>query len=131
VTVGRLDVIGIVNKKSLAWTAVSLYAVLIFIGSSVPGDRLGLDPPGLDKLLHVIEYMILSCLLFPALRLTLSTKRETVFWAVAVGGSLYGLTDEVHQIFVPLRQFDILDITCDISGSFLGSYVLFRARNNA
>jgi VanZ family protein len=119
-----------VNKKYLTWMAVALYAALIFVGSSVPGDQIGLDPPGLDKLLHAIEYGILSLLLFAALRLTLALKGTTLFWIAAVGASLYGLTDEVHQLFVPLRQFDLLDIGCDMSGSFLGSYVLFRTRNN-
>ncbi len=118
------------NKKYLTWTAVALYAIMIFVGSSIPGDQIGLDPPGLDKLFHAIEYGILSSLLFAALGRTVVARQTTIFWIAAFGASLYGLTDEVHQLFVPLRQFDLLDISSDISGSFLGSYVLFRTRNN-
>ena len=118
------------KKKSLAWTAVILYAALIFVGSSIPGDQVALNPPGLDKLLHAIEYVILSYLLFGALRLTLSMKRTMIFWIAAVGASLFGLTDEVHQLFVPLREFDVLDIICDVSGSLVGSYLTFHGRNN-
>jgi VanZ family protein len=118
-----------VNKYSLAWTAVVLYAVLIFIGSSIPGDRLGITN-GLDKILHAMEYLLFSGLLFSALRLTLPTNRMKVFWIAAVAASLYGVTDEVHQILVPFREFDILDIASDISGSVLGSYLPFLAWNN-
>jgi VanZ family protein len=118
-----------VNKYSLTWTAVILYAVLIFIGSSIPGDRLGITN-GLDKILHAMEYLLFSGLLFRALRLTLPTNRMKVFWIAAVAASLYGVTDEVHQILVPFREFDILDIASDISGSMLGSYLPFLAWNN-
>jgi VanZ family protein len=118
-----------VNNNSLAWTAVVVYAVLIFIGSSIPGDRLGITN-GLDKILHATEYLLFSGLLFRAMRLTLPTKTTKVFWIAAVTASLYGVTDEVHQILVPFRQFDILDISCDVSGSMLGSYLLFLMWNN-
>jgi VanZ family protein len=118
-----------VKKKYLAWTAFTIYCTLIFIGSSIPGDQINIDTPGIDKLLHTAEYSILSLLLFISLRLSSTMGIRTVFWLAAVGSSLYGVSDEVHQLFVPLREFDILDIACDISGSILGAYVMFRASN--
>ncbi len=34
--------------------------------------------------------------------------------------SLYGISDEIHQIFVPDRVADIYDVIADILGSMIG-----------
>lgn len=119
-----------VNKKYLAWAALAIYSLLIFIGSSIPGDRVRLDEHGIDKLLHAGEYLIHSLLLFISLRFIPKIGRSAVFWLAAAGSSLYGLSDEIHQMFVPLREFDLLDILSDTSGAIVGSYLMFRASNN-
>ena len=117
------------DKKYVAWAAFTVYCVIIFVGSSIPGDRIDIDGPGIDKLIHTIEYSILSLLLFLSLRLSSTIKMNAVFWVSAIGSSLYGLSDEIHQLFVPLREFDVLDIICNTSGSILGAYVMFRYPN--
>jgi VanZ family protein len=118
-----------VDKKYVAWAAFTIYCVIIFIGSSIPGDRIDIDGPGIDKLIHTVEYSILSLLLFLSLRLSSTIKTSVIFWISAIGSSLYGLSDEIHQLFVPLREFDVLDIICNASGSILGAYVMFRYLN--
>ena len=40
--------------------------------------------------------------------------------AVAIS-SLYGVTDEYHQLFVPGRSFDVLDMLADALGSVVGA----------
>lgn len=117
------------DKKYVAWAAFTIYCVIIFIGSSIPGDRIDIDGPGIDKLIHTVEYSILSLLLFLSLRLSRTIKTSVIFWISAIGSSLYGLSDEIHQLFVPLREFDVLDIICNASGSILGAYVMFRYLN--
>ena len=37
--------------------------------------------------------------------------------------SLYGITDELHQHYVPYRNADLTDVLADIFGSILGVYV--------
>ena len=117
------------DKKYVAWAAFTIYCVIIFVGSSIPGDRIDIDRPGIDKMIHTVEYTILSLLLFISLRLSSTIKLNALFWISAIGSSLYGLSDEIHQLFVPLREFDILDIVCNTSGSILGSYVMVRYFN--
>ncbi|MBP8105542.1 MAG: VanZ family protein, partial [Nitrospira sp.] len=34
----------------------------------------------------------------------------------------YGLSDEIHQLFVPLRQGDPLDLVADSVGAALGAW---------
>ncbi|MFZ1841932.1 MAG: VanZ family protein [Nitrospira sp.] len=47
--------------------------------------------------------------------------RHAVVVAVA-GCALYGLSDEIHQLFVPLRQGDPLDLVADSVGAALGAW---------
>jgi len=37
--------------------------------------------------------------------------------------SLYGISDEIHQHFVPSRNADVMDVMADILGSILGVYL--------
>ena len=37
--------------------------------------------------------------------------------------SLYGISDELHQHFVPFRNADLMDALADIIGSVWGVYV--------
>jgi VanZ family protein len=36
---------------------------------------------------------------------------------------LYGLSDELHQLFVPGRDCSAFDLFIDLTGSFLGSLI--------
>jgi VanZ family protein len=60
---------------------------------------------------HVVEYSILGFLLFNA------SKNFNLSFLI---GSFYGLSDEIHQIFVPLRMFSVLDWVSDVIGVILG-----------
>ncbi len=37
----------------------------------------------------------------------------------------YGVTDEIHQLFVATRQFDIVDMTADLTGGLIGGGLWF------
>ena len=112
------------------WAPILVYILIIFIQSSYPT----LDTPAgshVDKLLHLTAYAILGFLFaraYGASRL----KGNTV-WVVILGivsASLYGILDEVHQYFVPMRRADMLDVGANILGSVIGGgiYWLFALR---
>ena len=44
----------------------------------------------------------------------------TALVAIAIS-SFYGVTDEYHQVFVPGRTFDVLDMAADAFGSVVGA----------
>jgi VanZ family protein len=46
--------------------------------------------------------------------------------ASAVLGSFYGMTDELHQLFVPGRTCDVWDWTADTLGVVLGIVIVPR-----
>lgn len=68
---------------------------------------------------HCLEFMGLSVLIFNATYATFETKLTPV---IAFAGTVfYAITDEIHQIFVPGRAFQISDILVDSTGAFIGA----------
>jgi VanZ family protein len=108
-----------VAARLTAWLPVAVWATLIFTLSSIPSldSGLGTWDTVLRKLAHLAEYAVLGALLFRALR------REPT--AIALG-SLYAVTDEVHQAFVSGRQGSPLDWLIDTAGVIAGVLLLSR-----
>ena len=67
---------------------------------------------------HCLEFMGLSFLMFNAIYATWE-KKITPLFAFA-GTVLYAITDEIHQIFVPDRAFQLSDILVDSTGALIG-----------
>ena len=40
-----------------------------------------------------------------------------------VSASLYGISDEIHQYFVPFRDAEVADVIADIIGAVCGVYL--------
>ncbi len=114
------------------WSPVFLYALLIFLFSSRPVPS-GIPEMFLfDKLLHIIEYAVLGLLLirsFENSRFPQSLGARSVL-SVLIAAT-YGLSDEIHQQFIPSREASIYDLLADTIGAFLGvlAYVLFTSGN--
>jgi VanZ family protein len=110
-----------VAARLTAWLPVAVWAAVIFTLSSIPSldSGLGTWDTVLRKLAHLAEYAVLGALLYRALR------REPA--AIAVG-SLYAVTDEVHQTFVSGRQGSPLDWLIDTVGVVAGALLLSRRR---
>ncbi len=108
------------------WVPVALYAGAIFFLSaqSHPEDQLPLFllKDVSDKVLHAVEYGILSLLCYRAFRWAAgpAVARQAVVLAILTA-SVYGLTDEVHQAFVPLRESSWQDWLADTIGATLAA----------
>ena len=108
------------------WGPVGLYAGLIFFGSSIssPPEAISSLLKGIsDKVLHLSEYALLGALLYRACRHGAGTwMAEHAVLAAVAGSALYGLSDETHQLFVPLREADPLDVVADTVGGTVGAW---------
>ncbi|HXF99124.1 MAG TPA: VanZ family protein [Gaiellaceae bacterium] len=106
------------------WLPVLGWAALIFVLSSVPdlGTGLGGWDTLLRKLAHLTEYAVLGLLLARAL------AQPT---AAAALGTLYAISDEIHQAFVPGRSGAPLDVAIDAVGVVAGVLLWQRARARA
>jgi VanZ family protein len=49
----------------------------------------------------------------------------TVAASAVLFSTAYGLTDEIHQHFVPPRQMDGLDLLADASGAALAAVIMY------
>ncbi len=84
------------------WLPVILYCALIFIQSSYKTQATLPQIPHIDKLIHMAIYAILSALFLRAFnRSKLNTTPNLVIWISIICSSLYGISDEIHQYFIP------------------------------
>lgn len=76
---------------------------------------------------HCLEFMGLSVLLFNAVYVTWFLKLTPII--AFLGTAFYATTDEIHQIFVPGRAFQMSDILVDSTGALIGvtaSFVILK-----
>lgn len=79
-----------------------------------------LDVPLSDKLGHVVVYAGLAFLASMALyRGTPQPSKRTLVFGPLAFATLYGLSDEVHQLFIPGRFFELADLAADAIGALL------------
>ena len=142
-------------RVCVSWLLVAAWAGFIFFMSSNTGDDLhtglgiasrvyealcavqeGLFGAGVDLVsptAHFLEYAVFGALLFGALCCHLPSGRAALL-AAAACASLYGVTDEFHQLFVEGRMCDPADWAVDTVGALVGAAaaraVLRRARRD-
>ena len=111
------------KQFSIYWLPVIIYAVCIFILSSISSlPKVVPVFPHFDKVSHFIVYALFGFLMLRALFASYKDKKSIIylrFLAVFIV-IFYGVTDEIHQYFVPLRHMDILDLASDSIGAFIG-----------
>lgn len=69
------------------------------------------------KLAHFSEFAILGILMYLNVR---EYKKNRVVLITFVLSTLYALSDEIHQIFVPGRACTFVDMCIDTSGALIG-----------
>lgn len=62
---------------------------------------------------HIVEYGILSLLLYRTLKIT-SKNPQTLAILITI---IYAITDEMHQYFVPGRISSVFDVAIDAFGT--------------
>jgi len=109
------------NNLLKYWFPLITVLTLIFIGSSLPGQLLAQEPllPTLPSTLeHMAEFFILGVFMYRALETT-KVGRFSLELSLLLG-SLYGFTDELHQLFVPGRVCSVFDLVFDVIGCVIG-----------
>lgn len=97
----------------------SIYQALKQVQAQILGP--GVDV--LSSIAHFCEYTVLGAALAQALHYHVPLRRACI--VAVVCASLYGVTDEIHQLFVPDRMCDPVDWLVDTAGGALGSTLLF------
>jgi VanZ family protein len=112
-------------RRLSLWLPVIAWMALLFFLSSQ--SRLPTLPgPITDKWEHFVAYAVLGALTLRAL--AHAEWRRVTLAAVAVAiamSSAYGISDEVHQRFVPGRDYEVLDMIADAIGSAVATSLLW------
>ena len=80
-----------------------------------------MELPFADKVLHAGIFGVFGIFVF------LATGRA---WVAIIIASLYGATDEWHQVYIDGRIADLWDWVADIIGAGIGVSLLSLSRNN-
>lgn len=129
---------------AISWILVAICMIVIFYLSAQNGEEssdlsgsfvatilqyfnITVDENVLRTFAHMLEFMGLSVLLFNA---TYATWENKITPIIAFTGTvLYATTDEIHQIFVPERAFQVSDILVDSTGALIGVTASFVILN--
>lgn len=97
------------------------WCLLLFVLSSVPGRALpALPAENFDKVVHAAVYAVLGGLCLLAVRATWRL-RAALAAVLAVGlATIYGISDELHQLLTPGRSADVHDVMADLVGAVIG-----------
>lgn len=102
---------------------VILWMSLIYFLSSLSFSNLPPMVTGTDKVVHMTIYAVLCGLMHRALRFQPSARIASMSLILAFSMTpIYGISDELHQLFVPGRSCDIMDLLADLTGA--AAYVM-------
>lgn len=88
---------------------------------AIPGVSTAILTFLVRKSAHIIAYFILGILMYRALRITIRRWRtRTVASFALLSCSLYAVTDEIHQLFVPGRSGELRDVMIDSIAALVG-----------
>ncbi len=107
----------------MAWGPPAAWAAVIFGLSAMPSVP---GPSYLSYPAHFIEYAVLGGLLYRALRQSPELPRAFTSSVAVAMASVYGLSDEIHQLFVPGRQADPVDWMIDTAGAVFAVLLIGR-----
>lgn len=113
-----------------SWVPALAWAGVIFILSSIPGDVYPAEPVvNADKLVHAGVYLILGILCVRGFVLG-SALAGSVRHVLGAGlATIYGVSDELHQLFVRNRSCDVWDAVADLIGASLGAVAVLYVPN--
>jgi VanZ family protein len=112
------------------WLPLIIYCLAIYLQSGQPGPQHLPDVRFLDKFLHVGAYGLLGMLFFRAYETLPLKNSKNLLILISIGSAaLYGISDEIHQYFVPSRQADVMDVIANTIGSICGVYSYYWWKN--
>ncbi len=127
------------TKTIKLWLPVLAWAILIFLFSANP-DPYSLLPDAwralrplpqvtesslpelIGQIMHFLEYAVLAFLITRAINQAQAITRKGIFIAIMLT-MLYALSDEIHQLFVPERAFQLFDLLIDLLGAITGTLI--------
>lgn len=113
----------------LYWIPALAWMGLIYFLSGRTGNELHTLFPFIDNFNpgHIAAYFVLALLYYAALAKT--AHRRPYLKALALC-FLYGISDEIHQFFVPTRYPDVFDLGMDLAGAALALGIIWLVKKS-
>jgi len=112
------------NKNKAIYKYLLIFWMLaIFTLSAIPGKSIPIKINffGWDKIAHFIIYGILAVLAYKTFKLSKNKICLVIIFCL-----IYGISDEIHQIFVPGRFPSIPDVIADLAGGSTAAFLMKR-----
>ncbi len=107
------------------WLPVIIWTGIIFILSAIPNLKSGLEQDFIfRKIAHILEYAILTFLLFRAFRAGGTKTKKAIILSIIIT-FLYALSDEYHQTFIFGREGRLEDVGIDSIGILITSLIWY------
>lgn len=113
------------NKVLFVYLPLTVYWIVIFILTSIPAESVptvGIS----DKLQHLLAYCVLAMLLYLTLiiqnKFPLLKRNAITFSIIILIG--YGVLDELHQLLIPGRSGEVMDVVADVVGGIIGLIIV-------
>lgn len=116
-----------IMRQISAWLPVVLWCVLIFrfsSGSIPSASMIYWQDFAVKKTGHVLLFGALAFLIYRALKINKIKSDKAAFTAVILS-TIYGATDEFHQLYTKGRESRIRDVFIDGSGALLVVLLLY------
>lgn len=104
------------------WVPAIFMMTSIFLLSSMTGTtvhNVGLGKQTFQMNGHFMLYFFLCITLYKGLK----EIADSMFWSY-----MYGVTDEIHQLFVPGRSWEYKDLVINLFGIFLAGIFLWKLK---
>jgi len=115
----------LIRRQKAVIAALVLYWPTLFVLAHIPVPKIVRAAHVSDKSLHLLAYMILTFLLWSAIRPLEKVRwRNAAVWWILATVLVYGVCDECLQYFVVGRSMDPMDYLADVAGTVTALGVL-------
>ena len=119
------------NSFLYRWLPLIIYCLAIYIQSDFPASEHIPSFEFSDKVIHFLAYAVMGVLFYRAYQtLRIRDNLRLLILLSILSASLYGISDEIHQYFVPYRDASVLDGIANILGAICGVYLYNRWRHH-
>jgi len=108
----------LLRRQKVVIATLVLYWPALFVLAHMPVPQVVRRAHVYDKSLHLLAYMILTFLLWSAIKpLERVHWRRAAVWCLLIGVAVYGVCDECLQHYMGNRSTDPMDFIADVIGA--------------